>query len=157
VRAAVARAFSELTSYRIVGQLSNKEIGTVDFLIEYVAPDRKRTSFAGFSTIAIGPTTYVNVGSGWTVAASGAALPPVFDERSLLVQEENLHLTRVGAETVDGEPCIVYTYTGAVQSGRVWVSSRDDVVRKLEGKYGETDLSLTISAVNQPISIEPPI
>lgn len=152
-------AFDALTSYRVRGTLDSKESGKTSVLLEYVAPDRRHVVLGTLEIIVIGTTSYVKQGEAWLTlegrGAGMAALAP--DARAIARQFEHATFTARGLETIDGEPCAVFSYAEGEQRGAIWIGTRDKLIRKIEGSQPTGSYSLVLSDFNQPIEIRPPV
>jgi outer membrane lipoprotein-sorting protein len=168
VKAARA-ALERLDSYRITSVITENDGSQLTMTLAYVAPDRLRMTALGdggstvFDMIAVGQTTYIRGDSGWQTfqggleGTGGGALLQLLDLNTLLAQMESGQVTVVGQETLDGVPCTIYEQTqGAVQR-RLWVGSDDNLVRKIEGRDESSTFVLTVTDINAPIEIEPPV
>jgi hypothetical protein len=150
-------AFDALASYRIVGRLDSRESSPVDLTVEYTQPDRRRVVLGTLEIVTIGATTYVRQGGAWVKLQTAAdpALAP--DVREIAGEFEQAVFTPMGTETIDGEPCATYGYVEGEQQGKLWVSTRDQLVRKIEGQGPVGGYSLRFIDFNQPIAITAPI
>jgi hypothetical protein len=150
-------AFEALDSYRLLGRLDSRESSPVDLTVEYVRPDRRRVVLGDLEIITIGATTYVRQGGPWTTlqGAAGASLVP--DVREIAGELEHAAFVPQGEETVDGEPCAVFGYTETEQRGRLWVSTRDQLVRKIEGEGPAGTYTLRFTDLNRPLTITAPM
>jgi len=168
---AARAAFDRLTSYRVRGTLTTRELGTVDILLEYAAPDRRHIILRGddatgaLEMILIGNSTYLRVGTGWLQLDEGTAasffpvayLVQQFDIRQALNEVDSATVIPQGTDVIDGRPSVIYAYNRDGQAGKVWVGLRDNLVHKVEGRHQDADFTLTISDFNAPIAIEPPL
>ncbi|MCC6625847.1 MAG: hypothetical protein IT340_00470 [Chloroflexi bacterium] len=150
-------ALEALDSYRLLGRLDSRESSPVDLTVEYVRPDRRRVVLGDLEIITIGASTYVRQGGPWTKlqGAAGASLAP--DVRDIAGEFEQAAFTPQGQETLDGEPCVVFGYTETEQRGRLWVSTRDQLLRKIEGEGPAGAYTLRFTDLNRPIAIVAPI
>jgi hypothetical protein len=79
------------------------------------------------------------------------------DPREIAEMFGNAAFTPRGQESIDGEPCDVYTYAEAEQSGALWIGRRDALIRKIEGNQPAGEYILRFADFNAPIEIKAPI
>jgi hypothetical protein len=165
-------AFKQVTSYRIAGDITSKKEGKIGILIEYVAPESMRLRFTleqpatakkpapgmdELEFIAIGTTSYLNLGGAW-IQSDGDNSVTSSDMTNLLVEAlDTKGLTPQGTETLDGEPCDVYLFQEDGATGKVWVSTRDRLLRKVEGGDADMHLVIAVTDINKPFTIKAPI
>jgi hypothetical protein len=170
----VARAlvgFAAARSFRSRGVVVMRSTGSrTEVRLDYVAPDRLLLVATGQrpeqndAIVIIGETVYVKAGDAWLKleGAQGrqaaARFLRLFDPRALLVEAGAATHTPAGSEPVDGEPCAVFAFTdSAGGTGRLWIARRDGLVRRMERRTSATDLTMTLSDYNQPLTIESPL
>lgn len=169
-----------LKSYRVVGEMTGPEVGKIDLTYEYAGPGRARLVAkvdsakaarkprpgepTEFELIIIDQVLYMNDGKGWVKTDYGKGGGPKPEDLDIIWQvSDGLARSKgevkpVGQEVINGEPCLVYTQVEGMKQtdAKVWVSSQDQMIRKLDIKDGKMAVVFTVEAVNEPITIEPP-
>lgn len=174
------RAQLDAKSYRANVTTTSDE-GSSKMLIEYAAPDRYRmigeTQAGGegktfkMEYVIAGGATYIKTPNGqWTRSPIDASqmLKAFRDPKMLDELSKSTDAKLVGADTINGEPMLVYQYTQNNPLGmnlkvnsKTWLSVADGLARKTESE-GEmrgkkTRTLITISDYNTDIRIEPPV
>jgi hypothetical protein len=164
-------ACAGLKSFRAKGTVVTQATGVKgEVQLEYLAPNRLaiRTTAAAqpqtTGVVVIGGTVYAKSGDAWVKLEgdagrlTAATLLKMVDLRSLFDQASKATFKPEGAEAVDGEPCAIFSYVNELgATGKLWISSRDSAPRRWETKTSATEVSMTISELNQPLqSTRPP-
>lgn len=170
----VARALAEFAaarSFRSTAVVVTRSAGNrTDVRMDYLAPDRLLLMATGqrpeqnAAVVVIGATTYAKAGDSWLKLedAEGrqavASLLRLFDPRALLAEAARATYTPAGSETVDGEPCAVFTFANSAGgTGTLWIARRDGLVRKMDVRTSAADLTMMLGHYNQPLVIEAPL
>ncbi|HYO98769.1 MAG TPA: hypothetical protein VER76_00995 [Pyrinomonadaceae bacterium] len=173
------RAQLDAKSYRAHVTSSVSDGTTSSMVIEYVAPDRYRmTSEAKpgggqsyqMEYVIVGGETYIKAPNrGWVKSPidAGGMIKAFRDPKMLDELAKTADVKYVGAETLDGEPALVYQYTqnnplgtNLKSSSKTWLSVADGLPRKTEtdGEFNgqKTKTLVKMSGYNSDIKIEAP-
>lgn len=173
------RAQLDAKSYRANVTSTVSDGTTNSMVIEYVAPDRYRmTSEAKpgggksftMEYVIVGGATYIKTPDGvWGKSPidAGDMIKAFRDPKMLDELAKTADVKYVGAETLDGEPVLVYQYTqnnpmgvNLKSTSKTWLAVADGLPRKTEseGEFNgqKTKTLVTISGYNSDIKIEAP-
>ncbi len=139
--------------------------------VDYLAPDRYHMSYlggtgAGMEMIMIGSDSYMKAGGRWIKTPGNASAIPTL--RDSFTEEGLKSLKDVkfeGAETLDGKPALVYTYSNVTPKGdypfnsKIWVGKDSGLPMKVYVTYSNGVLKeMTVNYdTESPVTIEPPI
>lgn len=167
VKAMTGLADAKSFSTKMTGTIGAGE--QLEATMEYAAPDRLRLAVKGakadqsFQIVSIGATSYVKMGDTPWVKNEGSRdsfgdLFSAADLRESIKDLDKGTYKREADEAVDGEACIVFSFTETDgDSGRLWIAKGDNLPRKMTMKSDDSEMTMLISGINKPVSIEPPI
>jgi hypothetical protein len=163
----VGDALLALNSFSMHGQLKEDDGSTVDWLMEFVKPDRQHTriSTSGHTieSITIGSTDYVKIGSTWSKSGLGSdqgnQILPISNPDDLAQSFKQSPsngdtMVKGSTDSVDGAQCQVWTIAstdGEQTSACIGLS--DNLPRRITTPGGD----LYFSDFNAPLKIEAPI
>ena len=107
--------------------------------IDYVAPDRFRLTQPDTDMIIIGDKTYQNEGGGWNVLEMNmAAIINQYRNSDMIDGVTLSNVQALGEETLDGKPCVVYSYTqdfeGLISQDKLWIEKSTGLPLRLESE-----------------------
>lgn len=162
-----AEAMNALKSYRM--KLEGVSDGEkIMMTIEYVAPDRRRISSDGKllggteELIIIANTVYVRTGTTWTklegdfARQAQSGMSSMFDFGEIINDNAGASYTRAGTEVIDNENCTVFNVVEQDTTGKIWIAIRDNTIRRIDFKSADGSGMVTVSQINQSITIEAP-
>jgi outer membrane lipoprotein-sorting protein len=173
------RAQLDAKSYRANVTSSMSDGTTSSMLIEYAAPDRYRMTTEAkpgggksyqMEYVIVGGATYLKAPNGGWVRSpidAGGMIKAFRDPKMLDELTKTADVKYVGAETLDGEPVLVYQYTqnnpmgmNLKSTSKTWLSVADGLPRKTEseGEFNgqKTKTLVKMSDYNSDIKIEAP-
>ena len=142
---------------------------------EFTAPDRSRVKLSGeggqnMEMISIGEKDYTYSDGKWTESAgtSAAQKSKMGTDMEKMLSSALKDVQSTGSETVNGVPCLVYTYRlelptfgkDAVGTGKAWIGAADGLPHQMDSELktgGYDQKSHIVYEYNIGVKIEKPI